>query len=295
MSCYQKIVVVGSGMLAYQIAAYLRKQNISIAILEKAAGTPSRIGTLCEKQGMDYHFLPGADLSIKLASYMADPVLIISAVNMYIFPKQIVNHRNVRIINYHNALLPRHRGVHAEAWQIFGMEDVAGVTWHDVNEQIDDGHIIAQETIPLDDSITSVKLLKRQNTLAYDLFLGFYARLLDGELTGRPQPPDEARTIHYAKDIPNNGQLDTDWSYERISAFLRALDYGALKMLGDGHIRLCGKTYTWSGYALCPRDTGPEGIVLLDGNITIHRESGSVLLKQCVEADVARAPCIGNG
>lgn len=63
-----------------------------------------------------------------------------------------------RIINYHNSILPKYRGLHATAWSMFFSEDYTGYTFHEVNEKIDDGNIIIQESFKIDYSKTPYEI-----------------------------------------------------------------------------------------------------------------------------------------
>lgn len=94
--------------------------------------------------------------------------LIISANNFYIFKKECVE--NNTIINYHNSLLPKHKGVNAHIWSIWEKDSKSGISWHKVNCSIDTGAILVQKEINLDEKITALKLLIKQNNLAINSF-----------------------------------------------------------------------------------------------------------------------------
>lgn len=94
--------------------------------------------------------------------------LIISANNFYIFKKACV--ANNIIINYHNSLLPKHRGLNAHVWAIWENDEKSGITWHKVDENIDTGAIILQKELLLNESFTALKLLRYQHELAISSF-----------------------------------------------------------------------------------------------------------------------------
>ncbi len=93
---------------------------------------------------------------------------IISANNSYIFKKECV--QNNTIINYHNALLPFHRGCNARIWSIWENDKKTGITWHMVEESIDTGEILIQKEIKLNDNFTALNLLDAQHKLAIASF-----------------------------------------------------------------------------------------------------------------------------
>ncbi|EOI6157098.1 formyltransferase family protein, partial [Campylobacter coli] len=74
------------------------------------------------------------------------------------------------IINYHNALLPFHRGCNAHIWSIWENDKKTGITWHMVKESIDTGDILVQKEIKLDNNCTALSLLNAQHKLALTLF-----------------------------------------------------------------------------------------------------------------------------
>ncbi|WP_390621668.1 formyltransferase family protein [Campylobacter peloridis] len=94
--------------------------------------------------------------------------LIISANNFYIFKEECV--KNNFIINYHNSLLPYHKGFNANIWSIWENDKTSGITWHKVDENIDTGNIILQKEIILSKEITAIKLLQLQSNLAINSF-----------------------------------------------------------------------------------------------------------------------------
>jgi len=59
-----------------------------------------------------------------------------------------------RIVNIHNSLLPRYRGLHSTAWAIMNGEKYLGLTIHLMNENIDDGPILHQKKF-FNDQISS--------------------------------------------------------------------------------------------------------------------------------------------
>lgn len=71
--------------------------------------------------------------------------LVVSFNSFYIFKEPAISQNT--IINYHNALLPKHRGVNAHIWAIYDGNEYSGITWHLVDEGIDTGKIIIQDKI----------------------------------------------------------------------------------------------------------------------------------------------------
>lgn len=178
---FDKIIIIGSGKLAFQIANYLKSENHESIVLEKRI-SKSTLENLCISNHIEYYSMNTQKITDFLKQFRKEKVLIISAINTYIFPKEFTTASNFSIINYHNSLLPLHPGMNVEAWQIYEEESSAGVTWHYVTEKIDNGEILLQEKLRLTETITSIDLLKQQSNLAFQLFKEFIPNLLDNVL-----------------------------------------------------------------------------------------------------------------
>ncbi|HED0575922.1 TPA: formyl transferase [Campylobacter jejuni] len=161
--------------------------------------------------------------------------LIISANNSYIFKKECV--QNNTIINYHNALLPFHKGCNARIWSIWENDKQTGITWHLVEESIDTGAILTQKEIKLNSSFTALSLLNVQHNLAITSFketlLNLKNKIFKVQMAGGG--------YHKKSDLPNNGYLELAWDKEKISRFLRAMDCGALSGVSKPKIKLLGE------------------------------------------------------
>ncbi|HEC1775241.1 TPA: formyl transferase [Campylobacter lari] len=161
--------------------------------------------------------------------------LIISANNFYIFKEDCV--KNNTIINYHNALLPRHRGSNAHIWAIWYDELKTGITWHKVDCGVDTGAIIVQKEINIG-SATAMELLQKQHFLAVESLEECLIKLLKNEQT---QQNNEKTEYHFASKLPNDGFLDLSWDDAKIIRFMRAIDCGfarAKVKLSDNILRV---------------------------------------------------------
>jgi len=288
MSYYANILIVGNSAMTHKVAVLLQKYDtpVSVYVFENDIFNRVSIQPLCEKSGISCDSGDGEKLKNLILTLATQRLLIISAVNMYLFPDDIISHPHIKIINYHNSILPRHRGMYAEAWQIYEMDDRAGVTWHFVGDKIDGGAIAAQATFPLDSSFTSIKLLKHQSLEAYEMFEMICDELINNDIIGTPQIECENNRARLGRERPNNGFLDLDWDFNKISAFLRAMDYGPNNTLGNGKVIYSGNTYTWQRYSLDESEFDNEEVLQEENCIIITKPSGKVTLKntQIVEA-----------
>lgn len=182
------------------------------------------------------------------------PTLIISAHNYYLFPPKLLRNKALKIINYHNSLLPLHRGLNAQMWSIFEQDSASGITWHCVSSGIDCGDIIIQKSIPLDSTYTYLKLTQEQIQLGFNALVEICDSLMQWNLSLKAQEGSNNSTLHSARDLPNNGILDLHWNFEKKSAFLRSMDCGKSQSLPKPKILLEGEKYAILDYTPNPKN-----------------------------------------
>lgn len=179
-----------------------------------------------------------------------EPTLVISAHNSYIFPRCVVEHHPLTIVNFHNSLLPRHAGRNAPSWAIFEMDQTAGITWHQVACVVDAGHVIAQRIIPIAIDDTGFTLTRKLAQLGITTLREILPQMLKNHLKTQPQVLDPAARMHLSTEVPNGGVLDLGWAIGKISAFLRCLDYGKLIVFPPPKFHLLGTLATVAGYRI---------------------------------------------
>ena len=98
----------------------------------------------------------------KLKEYNADLFLVIAFRKL---PKIVWELPKKGTINLHTSLLPEYRGAAPINWVLINGENKTGVTTFFINEKIDQGDIILQKKINLDQNITAGQL---HNLMIYD-------------------------------------------------------------------------------------------------------------------------------
>ena len=115
------------------------------------------LGDLTRKFNIPFHYLPHADRTREaheaevlavLAQYQPDFVVL--AKYMRILTSDFVAHYSNRLINIHHSFLPAFVGASPYAQAYARGVKIIGATAHFVNEQLDQGPIIAQNVIPID-------------------------------------------------------------------------------------------------------------------------------------------------
>ncbi|WP_104717607.1 formyltransferase family protein [Helicobacter muridarum] len=197
------------------------------------------------------------------------PTLVISANNNYIFKSSAICNENLKIINFHNALLPCHKGVNAPIWSIYEQDEKSGVTWHVVSSKLDSGDILIQKEMPIAPDINSLKLFQSLMKLGFDAFVEIKDSLLDWSVSFVPMAKD-SRAPHRARDLPNSGFLNPAWDRDKISAFLRSMD--AFGVIPKPCIIIHDKVFTITKYWL--------NISYFQNEISYQRHSESDLLQR---------------
>jgi len=277
---FNKTIVLGTGKLAAQCAKAIQEYDIPVVVYDTNQAESSLLHQSLKKTGIDYCFADKATITNDLKN-TGEETLLVSAINPYIVPKEVLGKTNLLAINCHYALLPKHPGRNAEAWAIYEGDKEAGITWHLMTSDIDAGDIISQEHLSISETDTSLKLLRSLEKLAYQAFCEFLPALLKNNLTSHPQDKQSKGTRHFSWEVPNEGFLDPEWPAKKISAFLRAMDYGIVALLGKPKLMLEDKCYNWSSYRIEKKqDINQEDITITDSSIIINKGNYQFLLRR---------------
>ncbi len=127
------------------------------ANIRAVIGNHEVLRELTEKFGLPFHYLPHegrsreaheAEVLDTLAGYAPD--LVVLAKYMRILSPEFVAPYANRLINIHHSFLPAFVGASPYAQAFARGVKIIGATAHFVNEQLDQGPIIAQSVIPID-------------------------------------------------------------------------------------------------------------------------------------------------
>ena len=281
-----QVCVIGSGKLSLQCAALAKSKNLPVTLYDMGQKKSAVIENQAKAAGIPFHFQPPKEV-FQMLGQAKEPMLLVSAINERIIPNYVLENKQIRAVNLHQALLPAHPGRNAEAWAIFERDKQAGVTWHEITAEVDGGKILIQKEIPLDASITAFQLFQKQITSAYEAFLEIFDGLILGTIEGTPQKNRDGHKMHYKKDVPGEGILDIRWSGGKISAFLRAMDYAGLSVFEKPVLFYGSRMFQWKKYEIQNRNESPkhpkhdrQTVLFLQGNdIIIIKGNYHIVLK----------------
>ena len=176
-----------------------------------------RLGVPCEQPAR----INDPAFTARLADYGADALLSIQY-------DQILRGRLFRTIgcpclNFHFALLPRHRGVSPIAFAVLMGDREAGVTLHQMVEDIDAGGILAQGRVSIRDSDTAREVYDRVSEAATALFRETYP--FDPKRLPKPIAQDEGAASYHRQGDFDFGARAVDWHRpaEELQRWLRAM------------------------------------------------------------------------
>ena len=182
------ILASGGGTNAENIIKYFKaNSNINVARVwtnNPAAGVIDRCKNLDVPCGiLSPNTCKDGDRLLDLLK-KDQPSLIILAGYLKLIPKTVVEHYKNRIINIHPALLPAYggKGMYGENVHqavIENGESESGITIHYVNERYDEGELIIQESVAIEQGETTTSLAKKIHELEMKWFPIAIERVLE--------------------------------------------------------------------------------------------------------------------
>ena len=186
--------------------------------------SPSSQAWLWAKENNIHSIDTEAELTFLVTHHQAD--YLFSIVNEKILNLNIVHSPKHFSINYHDSLLPTYAGVHATSWAILHGEKKHGVTWHVMDEDIDTGDILIQESCTIDTDETTLSL----NLKCYELAISSFATLITQLASSTfelASPHLEQRTYFSRNQKPASmGWVDWRTPEQYIKKIINALHFG---------------------------------------------------------------------
>jgi methionyl-tRNA formyltransferase len=215
---------------------------------------------------------PGVDVIVsnhpqRWAAMLAPlrPDLIVSGGFPWRIPADVLALPRLGAINFHDALLPRHRGPNATGW-VFRMDDAeTGVTIHRITPEFDAGPILAQARVPVTDDDTWSTLLSQFAEHMPGLLRQALERIARGD-PGDPQDESQATEAGLFEDA----WRAIDWSQPARAIHNQVRSWVGLRDIPAGALgQLDGQTVQITRTRLLPSQTtttnpeaAPPGTVL---------------------------------
>tara|TARA_R100001244_G_C5165699_1_gene131407 strand:- start:1512 stop:2162 length:651 start_codon:yes stop_codon:yes gene_type:complete len=197
----KKVIVLGKGELCVKICNWLHNHPLyNIHLVVPVIPEPKWTQSLTEwcSQNQVNHLKTGNNEHIK-DNDLKSTDLVISVFYDKIIKSSFINKCN-RIINLHNAPLPKYRGVSPINWALKNEEKEHGVTIHEISPGIDDGDILGQVKYSIYPEFEEVIDVYNKSILyGYDLFIKTIP-LIDKIV---PQKQNESESSYYSNKENN--------------------------------------------------------------------------------------------
>ncbi|MBT5055058.1 MAG: methionyl-tRNA formyltransferase [Gemmatimonadetes bacterium] len=224
--------------------------------------------------------IDAAGMAAALIEADADAFVVVA---FSILPRDVLAIPRLGSINLHPSLLPAYRGAAPIVWALFAGERQTGLTTFLLNERIDGGDILLQETVDIEDDETAGELEQRLSRLGADVVV----RTCDGLATEQLQPAPQPRRS--ASRAPKLSKADGRLDWSQTTQVLRNRIRGANPMPGaftewDGKTLKIHRATTGLGH-------GDTGVILdVTDGITVATGDGALCLTEVQPEGRPRMP-----
>lgn len=139
----------------------------------------------------------------------------------YRIKKDLLKNERIKIVNFHQSLLPQYGGRHPLNWAILKGEKVTGITFHYITDEFDEGDIMLQEKIRISENDNVITLYNKTIKAGSKNIRKVLALLYDSSF--KPSEQDLTKRKYFAPRGPKDGEILRDDTFEQIKNKIRAL------------------------------------------------------------------------
>lgn len=182
-------------------------------------------------KGVDL-LLPRDRLSIEPLLRSYEPDVVLCYAYPWKIPLEALQVPRLGSANHHPALLPRHRGPIPFAWTLREGDSRYGSTWHRMDAELDTGAILAQTSVPVEDTDTTIMDVAPKVAAAA---AGTLPDVLEKLVAGDPGDPQDDAAASWAGYFEED-YATLDWSrparavHDQVRAW--SLELGLSKIVG---------------------------------------------------------------
>lgn len=148
-----------------------------------------------------------------------DPELLICLAHPEILKRNTLEQYPLGCINFH-AGLPKYRGRHPLQWMLIDGIPEIPVAVHQIDEGIDTGPIIVQDTIRVERNETYASALDKVTGKIGPMLVEALRRI---ELGVRPTPQDPSKMGYIRRRTPEDSQIDFNMPSDKVHHFINAM------------------------------------------------------------------------
>ncbi|WP_421847064.1 bifunctional UDP-4-amino-4-deoxy-L-arabinose formyltransferase/UDP-glucuronic acid oxidase ArnA [Marinomonas sp.] len=179
-----------------------------------------------------------------------DPDYIFSFYYRDMLSQDLLDCAKLGAFNLHGSLLPKYRGRAPVNWALVNGESQTGVTLHKMTTRPDQGDILAQQTVNIEENDTALTLHGKMDTASGVLMANVLPALLNGSVTYTKQ--NDADATYFGRRTAADGELDWKKSAQELFNLTRAVTQpypGAFSFIGDR------KVIVWEVKVVSPSDS----------------------------------------
>ena len=218
-----KLTLLISGNLGFNLLKHIsKKSSVQIVSVFTDKKSEQIINYATENKILLFTGNPRKQKN-KLTVFLKDSCktdLIFSINYLFIIEKQLIDYPELYALNIHGSLLPKYRGRTPHVWAIINGEKQTGITVHKIDMGIDSGDILLQQKVDINKNDTGNDILIKYNNLYPDL-IDKSIRLIE-ENKAKFIKQDHKKATFFGKRTPANGEINWNWSKERIFNWVRA-------------------------------------------------------------------------
>ena len=176
--------------------------------------------------GIDYHETKNVndeDFSKKIKAHQCD--IFISMSFDQILKKKLYSQPRLGTINCHAGKLPMYRGRNVLNWVLINDEKEFGITVHYIDDGVDTGDILLQQTYPIDDQDDYGTLLKKAHHECATVLYEAIKLIKTGKSKRVTQKSIKTCGMICSQRKPGDEMIDWNWTSREVFNFVRALTY----------------------------------------------------------------------
>lgn len=232
----RNVLFCGFGNLGTLCLSRLLESGYQVkCVLTHKSQVDDAVDTHARKWGIPYHYYVCRHHVDEIVALLhAHEVQVLVSINYrHIIPAPVLEQVRHKL-NIHGSLLPRYRGRTPHVWSIINGEAFSGITAHVMEAGVDEGDIIRQVKIPIEETDTGYTLLKKFEARYPDLMVEALHALEIGESLVKQDP---AAATYFGPRIPEMGYINFRNQSSEVINFVRAQASpypGAYYFLPDG-------------------------------------------------------------
>lgn len=272
------LVFFGSGPLATQTLKAIHKPlNVSAVVTkpqpEHGHKTTPPVIEYAQANGLDLH-TPTSKQELSELFASSDLPSLCGIVVDYglIIPQDVIDYFEHGIINSHFSLLPDWRGADPITFPILAGDKTTGVSLMQIVLKMDEGDVLAQSEIEIEDDDTSATMTDKLTDLSNQMLLEIIPRYINGEV----QPIPQAGEPSYSRKLTKEDGL-IDWSKP---AEVLEREVRGFIIWPKSYTQLAGKDVVITK-ATTSDDTGDTGQTFVAGSsLGVYTGEGALIIEK---------------